>query len=184
LLRLLLIAARTTPPSASVAASVATVLKAAISAVTAVTAVTAVWTICAVAIRIVLRRLVAARRIAAVPYSGVGAEGRERGVGAVCTVVADVDVAAALAIDRRHWWGCGGRRRTGRLGIDRRDSLGAGRYVRIAVAPDRGVGLGTDCATGVVAIRIVAGVRVGLVGRTSATAATRWASTFAHAIVG
>ena len=30
----------------------------------------------------------------------------------------------------------------------------------------------------------VAGVRVGLVGRTSATAATRWASTFAHAIVG
>jgi hypothetical protein len=182
LLLLRLIAPRTASASASVTASVTTVLKAAIAAVAAVAAI---WTISAVAIRIVLRRLVAARRVAAVAHSRVGAEGGERGVGAVSTVAADVDVVA-LAINRRHWRGGGrrGRRGTGRLGVDRRDSLGAGRYVCIAVAADRSVGLGTDCATGVVAIRIVAGVRVGLIGRTSATAATRWASTFAHAIVG
>jgi hypothetical protein len=37
---------------------------------------------------------------------------------------------------------------------------------------------------GLVAIGIVAGVRAGTVGRTSTTAATGWASTFAHAVLG
>src|SRR5207248_2368616 len=90
----------------------------------------------------------------------------------------------ALAIDaraidaRRWWWLRRGRRGIRRLGVGRRAALGAGCCVRVAVAADRYVGLETGGATGVIAVGIVAQVRVGLVGRASATAATRWASTF------
>lgn len=65
------------------------------------------------------------------------------------------------------------------FGVGVRDWGRRGR--RFWFAGRRGRGTRRLC---LVAIGIVAGVRTGTVGRTSTTAATGWASTFAHAVLG
>jgi hypothetical protein len=82
------------------------------------------------------------------------------------------------------------RRRRNRRGVLARRPFGACTRFRFGLGAwcaadfDTGFRSATTAAFEVVAIRIVGGLAAGLFGRTLATSATRWASTFGHAAVG
>jgi hypothetical protein len=167
-----------------------------------------VWTIAslrpiaAIATRHVWRLLIPANRAAAVADCGVVPREVDASAGGAAQRLASDDVVARLAgfsrltgltrlshltrlaFDpwcRRRW--CGWFR------LDRGRALEARCSVRRGVAAWCGIRLRADAgvvrsALGVLAIRVIAGIRTGLVGRTSSTAATRGASTFGHSIVG
>jgi len=204
LLRLLLLAPRTAPASATVPSAVSAILKSAVATVGAITTITtittirsiaAIGTVTSVAGRHVLRLLITARWIATVRRSCVVPDRGRREAGTIAGAAGAVHLATAPIVARPALARC--RRSARWLGVGCSDAFGTfGTFgawyrrrrwrcrIRIVVAARRDAGLGTGRATSVIAIRIVAGVRVGLVGRASATAATRWASTFSHAFVG
>jgi hypothetical protein len=176
LLLRLSISAWPTSAAASMSASVASILEAAVAAISAVTTVAAITSVPTIA------TVSAVPPVAMWGMAGLCAIAARRPASRR-SVVASRDLGGRLA-DRLLWW----RRRRRRF--YRLSSFGVRGCLGLRCRPGfshRFDGLrsyATSRPLEIVAIRIIGGFATGPVGRTLATSATRWASTFSHANVG